>query len=56
MSHVSVAQYCPCPLSNLRNGHVQCHYLVGPHVADANVHVALSNLRNGYVALSILGV
>ena len=33
-----------------------CHYLFGPHVAVAKVHVTLSNLRNGYVALSILVV
>ena len=46
MSHVSVAYYSPCPLSNLRNGHVTCHYLLGPHVAVSKVYVALSNLRN----------
>ena len=38
---------CPCPLSNLRNGRVPCHYLFGPQVAVAKVHVALWNLRNG---------
>ena len=26
MSHVSVANKCLCPLSNLRNGNVSCHY------------------------------
>ena len=44
------------PLSNLRNGHVPCHYLLGPHVTVAKVHVALSILGNGHVALSVLGV
>ena len=43
-------------LSNLRNGHDPCHYFFGPHVAVSKVHVALSNLRNSQVALSILGV
>ena len=33
-----------------------CHYLIGPHFTVANVHVALSNLRNSHVALSMLGV
>ena len=36
----------PCPMS----------LSFGPHVVVANVHVALSNLGNGHVALSILGV
>ena len=54
--HVSVAKEFPCPLSNLRNGHVPCHYLFGAHVAVTKVHVALSNLRNKPVTLSILGV
>ena len=36
----------PCP----------CHYLSGLYVAVAKVRVALSNLRNSHVALSILGV
>ena len=33
-----------------------CHCLFGAHVAVTKVHVALSNLRNSHVALSILGV
>ena len=56
MSHVSVAYNSPCPLSILRNSYVTCHYLFRPHVNVVKVHVALSNLRNGHVALSILGV
>ena len=28
----------------------------GPHVAVIKVHVALSNLRNSHVALTILGI
>ena len=35
----------PCPM-----------YLFERHVAVAKVHVPLSNLTNGYVALSMLGV
>ena len=31
-------------------------YLCGPHIAVSKVHVPLSNLRNGHVALSIIGV
>ena len=65
MSHVDFKK-CQCQmslslntslvLSNLRNGHVACHNLFRPHVAVAKVHVALSTLRNGHGALSILGV
>ena len=33
-----------------------CHYLFGPHVTVVNVYVALLNLRNSHVALSILEV
>ena len=54
--HVSVAYYFPCPLSNLRNANVPCHYIILPNVAVAKGHVTLSNSRNGHVALSILGV
>ena len=65
MSHVdfkkrqcrmSLSLQFPLPLSNLRNDHVPCHHLFGPHIAVANVHVALSNLRNSHVALLALGV
>ena len=46
----------PMPLSNLNFKKCPCHYLFGPHVTVAKVHVALYNFRNGHVALSILGV
>ena len=44
----------PCRI--LKNDPVPCHYRLEPHVAVANVHHALSNLRNSHVALLILGV
>ena len=34
----------------------KCHYLFDPHIAVANVYVAVFNLRNTHVALSILRV
>ena len=48
--------YFPCPLSNLRNANVPCHYIIWANVAVDKGHVTLSNLKNGHVALSILGV
>ena len=60
LKNANVACLCrlifPCPLSNSRNCHVPCHYLFGPHVAVAKVHVTMLNLRNGHVALLMLGV
>ena len=46
------------PLSPVDFKHCQCpmSLFFGPHVAVAKGHVALWNLRNGHVALSILGV
>ena len=41
---------------NSKNGHVPCHLFFGPHVSITKVHVALSNLRDSHVTLSILGV
>ena len=56
MSHVIVAYYALCPLSILRNGHVscQCHYDFQADVVVTKAYVALSNLRNAHVTLSIL--
>ena len=56
MSHISVALYSHCPLSNIRNANAPCHYTIGANVAVNKGHVTLLNLRNGHVALSILGV
>ena len=44
------------PLSPVKFKKWPCPYLFGPHVAVAKVHDALLNLRNGHVALSILGI
>ena len=56
MSHVSVAYFPQCHMSNLRNDYVPCHYISKPHVACHYVPCPMSNLRNYHVALSILGV
>ena len=56
MSHVFVAYNLPCPLSILRNSHVPCRYLRGPHIAVTKVHGALSIKKLCHVALSMLGV
>ena len=54
MLHVSVAQYRP--LSNLRNTCTNATTFLLVNVAVAKAYVALSNLRNGQVTLSISGV
>ena len=41
---------------NLRKGYVVCHYTFDPHVACQQVLCYMSNLRDVYVFLSILGV
>ena len=56
MSHVSVAYFPQCRVSNLRNEYVACHYIFSPHVACHYALCHMSNLRNAHVALSILGV
>ena len=56
MSHVSVAYFPQCHMSNLRNDYVPCHYILKPHVPCHYAQCHMSNLRNDHVALSILGV
>ena len=56
MSHVSVANKSLCPLSNLRNGNVACHYRFPPFCCVARAPCRMSNLRNGPVAVSNLVV
>ena len=56
MSHVLVAYFSLCPLSILRNSHVRCHYGFQPNVVVTKAYVALSNLRNAHVTMSILKV
>ena len=56
MSHVSVANKSLCPLSNLRNGNVACHYRFPPSCRVARAPCGMSNLRNGHVAVSNLVV
>ena len=56
MSHVSVANKSVCPLSNLRNGNVACHYRFPPSCCVARAPCRMSNLRNGHVAVSNLVV
>ena len=56
MSHVSVAYFPQCHMSNLRNGHVPCHYILTPHVTCHYAPCHMSTLRNDHVNLSILGV
>ena len=53
---VSVAYIPHCHMWNLRKGYVPCHYIFTPHVACHYALWRMPNLRNAYVALSILGV
>ena len=58
MMHALVAYFSLCPLSILCKGQVSCHYLcqANVNVTRLKVYVALSNLRNAHVALSIVRV
>ena len=56
ISHVPLAYFPPCHMSNLRKNHVACHCLYSPPVPCHLPLCRMSILRNGHVALSILGV
>ena len=56
MSHISVAYFPQCHMSNSRNDYVPFYYIFSPHVSCHYVLCRMSNLRNAHVALSILGV
>ena len=45
-----------CPLSNLRNGNVACHYRFALSCRVASTPCRMSNLRNDHVAVSNLVV
>ena len=46
-----IANTSLCPLSNLRNGDVACHYRFPPSCRVAKAPCRMSNFRNGYVAM-----
>ena len=54
ISYVSVAKKSLCPLSNLRNGNVTCHYRFTTSGSVTKTLCRMSNLRNGHVAMSNL--
>ena len=56
MSYVSVTYFPQYHMSNSRDDYLPCHYTLSPHVICLQVLCRMSNLRNDYVALSILGV
>ena len=56
MSHVSVAYFPQCHMSNLRNDYVPCHYICKPQCCMSLTPCHMSNIRNDHVALLILGV
>ena len=56
MSHVSVAYFPQCHMSNLRNKHVACHYLFYLHVPYRLGSCRMSILRKAHVAVSNLRV
>ena len=55
LSHVSVAYFPKCHMSNLRNDHVKYHFIFSPHVTCHWALCRIPNL-NAHVPLSILGV
>ena len=56
MSHVSVAYFPQCLMSNLRNNHVVCHYLSYLHVPCGQGSCRMSVLRKANVAVSNIRV
>ena len=55
MSHVSVAHFPQCYMSNLRKEYVPCHYIFLNHIACHYALCQMSNLRKAQANRSILG-
>ena len=56
LSHIISHVTCPIQEKKDMSLYVLALYMFWPYVAVAKVYVALSNLRNGHVTLSVLGV